>query len=90
MTDAGGVTSIGTAVVAADDYTGDYFGFASTSRARNYDGDPDPTGAARDNPLVMDYESFTVIEDVIPEPATFGLLGIAGLFMLGMRRLKRK
>jgi hypothetical protein len=84
MTDAGGVTSIGTAVVAADDYTGDYFGFASTYRARNYDGDPDPTGATRDNPLIMDYQSFSV--EVIPEPATFGLFALMGGALLFSRR----
>ena len=84
MTDAGGVTSIGTAVVNAADYTGDYFGFVSAYRARNYDGTPDPTGAARDNPLVMDYESFAV--EVIPEPATFGLVVAMGGALMFIRR----
>lgn len=52
MTDAGGVTNIaGTATVLASDFTSEYFGFVSAYRARNYDGTPDPTGVARDNPL---------------------------------------
>ena len=85
MTDAGGGTSIGTAVVNAADYTGDYFGFVSAYRARNYDGTPDPTGAARDNPLVMDYKSFSVTS-TIPEPATFGLVVAMGGALLIIRR----
>ena len=82
MTDAGGVTSIGTAVVNAADFTGDYFGFASTARARSYDGTPDPTGAARDNPLDMDYISFSIV----PEPATVGMFGFFGAALLLIRR----
>jgi hypothetical protein len=87
MTDNGGVTSIGTAVVAAADYTGDYFGFVSAFRSRNYDGTPDPTGAARDNPLVLDYESFSVTS--IPEPSSIALFLVAigaGIFGLKRRR----
>jgi hypothetical protein len=83
MTDAGGVTSIGTARVLAADFTGDYFGFASAYRARNYDGTPDPTGAARDNPLVQDYESFSL--SLVPEPTSL-FLALAGLGFVGFRR----
>lgn len=86
MTDVGGVTSIGTATVLAADFTGDYFGFASSYRARNYDGSPDLTGATRDNPLVMDYESFSL--SVIPEPSTLALLG-AGLLYMTLRRRRK-
>jgi hypothetical protein len=87
MTDPGGLTQIGTATVLAADYTGDYFGFASTYRARDYDGTPNPTGADRDNPLIMDYQSFTVEETVIPEPATAGLIAaMAGAFLFIRRR----
>jgi hypothetical protein len=88
MTDPGGVTSVGTAVVAADDYTNDYFGFVSAWRARNYDGDPDPTGADRDNPLVVDYESFSVVQ--VPEPATVGLFGLGAIGVWIVRRNKQK
>lgn len=88
MTDAGGVTQNGTAVVEAADYVGDYFGFSSTYRARNYDGTPDPTGATRDNPLVLDYETFELT--VIPEPSTLGLMGMmGGALLLLRRRIKR-
>jgi hypothetical protein len=84
MTDAGGVTNIGTATVLATDFTGDYFGFASAYRARNYDGTPDPTGAARDNPLVQDYESFSIT--VVPEPSSLALMGLGGLLAFRRRR----
>lgn len=86
MTDAGGVTNLGTATVLADDFTGNHFGFISAYRARNYDGTPDPTGAARDNPLVQDYQTFTV--SVIPEPSTLALLGAALGFLYHLRRRK--
>ena len=86
MLDAGGLTQIGTATVAAADFTGEYFGFATTYRARFYDGDSDPTGATRDNPLIMDYQSFTLESIVIPEPATSGLIALMGGGLLFFRR----
>ena len=86
MTDAGGVTNLGTATVLAADYTDDYFGFVSAYRARNYDGTPDPTGGDRDNPLVMEYESFNI--SFVPEPSTLILMLTAagGLLLFARRR----
>jgi len=90
MTDAGGVTNVGTATVLASEFTSDYFGFVSAYRARNYDGDPDPTGAARDNPLIQDYESFSLTVDsvaVVPAPLTSSAVaGLLGLLTLRRRR----
>ncbi|MEM8550396.1 MAG: PEP-CTERM sorting domain-containing protein, partial [Verrucomicrobiota bacterium] len=84
LTDAGGVTTIGTTTVTADDFQSDYFGFVSAYRARNFDGDPDPTGADRDNPLILDYESFSLT--AVPEPSSLALVGLGGLCFLRRRR----
>lgn len=87
MIDAGGVTTYGTATVLATDYTGDYFGFFNSYRARTYDGTPDPTGAARDNPLVMDYQTFSI--EQIPEPSTFSMVAFMGGALFFIRRRVR-
>lgn len=84
MTDTGGVTTIGSATVLAADYTGEYFGFMTAYRARNYDGTPDPTGATRDNPLVLDYQSWTLT--AVPEASSFALIAGAIVSLMLVRR----
>jgi hypothetical protein len=58
MTDIGGTSPVVTATVPAAAYAGDWFGFVTRARARNYGVAGDP----RSNPWVMDYKSFSVIE----------------------------
>jgi hypothetical protein len=59
MTDSSGDETKASATVLAADYTGDYFGFVTRARARNYvEGGPNsPEG--RSLPWVMDYVSFS-------------------------------
>jgi arylsulfatase A-like enzyme len=54
LTDASGDQSNVSTTVLAADYTGDYFGFVTRARARNYPG----TAANRGAPWIMDYRSF--------------------------------
>ena len=80
----GAVTTVSTTVATAD-YTGDYFGFVTRARARNYLTDPTPEG--RGSPWVMDYVSFSIEPDPVPEPAVPGLLAmVGGAFMFVRRR----
>lgn len=71
LTAAGLTTTIGlTNPVAAADYTGDYFGFVTRARARNYvEGGPN-SPEERSLPWVMDYLSFSVTE-IIGETSAF-------------------
>lgn len=50
------------AIVPAATYTGDYFGFATRSRSRNYGLSGNPQSA----PFVMDYQSFYLVWDNEP------------------------
>ena len=81
LTDDQGNVTTASSTVAAVDYTGDYFGFATRGRARTYV--TDPTGA-RGNPQVFDFTSFTLT--VIPEPSTFNLVAMMGGTLLLLRR----
>jgi hypothetical protein len=83
---AGDVTTSSTTVLASD-YTGDYFGFVTRARARNYvEGGPN-SAEGRSLPWVMDYQSFSIIPDPIPEPSAAGLVAaMAGAFLFIRRR----
>lgn len=72
----GDVTTTGLLTVVAADFTGDYFGFVTRARARNYAG-PGGTPEGRSLPWVMDYQSFAVTDTSFPD-APAGLLTFAG------------
>jgi hypothetical protein len=75
LTAAGAKTTVSTTVLAAD-YTGDYFGFVTRARARNY---PD-TAANRGAPWVMDYRSFAVSELTLAFSSITGSAATPGQF----------
>jgi hypothetical protein len=66
MTDAGGTSSVASATVDAVAYVGEWFGFVTRARARNYPTDPTPTAEERSLPWVMDYKSFSVTDNSAP------------------------
>lgn len=69
---AGGEDTVVSTSVAAADYTGDYFGFVN--RARD----------SVSRPWTVSYEDFDI--QVVPEPATFGLVAVMGGAMIFIRR----
>jgi arylsulfatase A-like enzyme len=72
----GAVTEASTSVPATD-YTGDWFGFVTRARARNYVEGGENTAADRSLPWVMDYKSFRVADHSVLTPPT-GLAATAG------------
>jgi hypothetical protein len=83
--DLGGMATTTNITVDAALYTGDYFGFVSRGRARNFAGEPtDPFN--RESAQVFDYKSFAVV----PEPATVGLFGLGAIGAWIVRRNKQK
>jgi hypothetical protein len=62
FTDEFGVSTTVNATLPAASYTGDYFGFATRSRSRNYSVSGDPKSA----PFVVEYESFYLSWDNEP------------------------
>jgi fibronectin type 3 domain-containing protein len=67
LTDWTGAQTMTPAVtVAAAEYPGDWFGFVTRARARNYLTDPTPTPAERSSPWVMDYRRFSVMDNSAP------------------------
>jgi hypothetical protein len=60
LTDADGAETTTSISVLAADYTGDYFGFVTRARARNYVDGGENTAAGQSLPWVMDYKSFSV------------------------------
>ena len=63
LTEESGAESNVSTSVAAADYTGDYFGFVTRCRIRNFGVENDPQSA----PFVMDYRSFSVSEQSSPQ-----------------------
>jgi len=84
MTTADGeVTTIDPVLLTAADYTGDYFGFVTRARARNYVDGVAGSPGDRSLPWVMDYESFSIVEaEFIPEPSSLALLSLGALGVL--------
>jgi hypothetical protein len=74
MTDASDETVTVSVQVLADDFTGDYFGFASRGRNRGVEG--------RNADFTLDYRSFSVV----PEPTTISLVALMGGGLLFFRR----
>jgi hypothetical protein len=72
----GGEDTTVTTVVAAADYTGDYFGFVTRARDNN------------ERPWVLDYETFSLTQTAVPEPSAFALIagGMVGMLLLRRRR----
>lgn len=54
--DENGVATSVSASVPAADYTGDYFGFATRARSRDYG-----SGGSKSAPFVMDFQNFSVV-----------------------------
>lgn len=77
LIDADGDKTVVSTSVPAADYTGDYFGFVTRARARNYVEGGENTPEGRSLPWVMDYVSFSVTEltlSVAPSATTAGNL----------------
>jgi hypothetical protein len=62
LRDSDGIVTTVSDTFAAASYSGDWFGFASRSRCRNYGVE----GDARSAPFVMDYKSFRVTDNNAP------------------------
>lgn len=90
LIEADGTISVtDTVTLDATLYAGDYFGFVTRARARNYtNGDPG-TPEDRSRPWVMEYKSFKITEFApVPEPSAFALIagGLASMVLLRRRR----
>ncbi|HKL21962.1 MAG TPA: hypothetical protein VJ904_09165, partial [Tichowtungia sp.] len=67
LTETDGTQTATSLTVAVADYTGDWFGFVTRARARNYIEGGSNSAAGRSLPWVMDYKSFRVTDNNAPE-----------------------
>lgn len=66
--------------VFASSYTGDYFGFATRSRTRDFGVE----GAIKSAPFTMDYQSFRLSSPFTPPAAPTGLVASAGANLVSL------